>query len=195
RCVRGTDPVRLTLEPLGAGPGVQVTGAAGAPSFGLGRGTKLAVVRTGPDSFLAFEARGRIGNDAEACRDGVLVYRVRSGTRSGGGPIEVIDAHPQTEACGEDSVYPPLADAPVAAGESFTVPGENVRVEVEGRTASGAWTVRITVGGTGSAGTARGAGPRLAPTAPTDKWRGPLLHADGLSMSCAARDSNPGPAD
>ncbi|WP_343240556.1 MULTISPECIES: M6 family metalloprotease domain-containing protein [unclassified Streptomyces] len=154
RCVRGTDPVRLTLEPLGAGPGVQVTGAAGAPSFGLGRGTKLAVVRTGPDSVLAFEARGRIGNDAEACRDGVLVYRVRSGTRSGGGPIEVIDAHPQTEACGEDSVYPPLADAPVAAGESFTVPGENVRVEVEGRTASGAWTVRITVGGTGTAGTA-----------------------------------------
>ncbi|CAL9526834.1 hypothetical protein SUDANB70_03969 [Streptomyces sp. enrichment culture] len=146
RCVRGTEPVRLTLEPLGTGPGVQAAGAAGAPAFGLGRGTKLAVVRTGPDSVLAFEVRDRLGNDAAACRAGVLVYRVRGGTRSGGGPVEVIDAHPHTEACGADSVYPPLADAPVAVGESFTVPGENVRVEVEGRTASGAWTVRITLG-------------------------------------------------
>ena len=59
----------------------------------------------------------------------------------------MVDAHPRTEACWEDSVYPPLADAPVALGESFTVPGENVRVEVEGRTPSGAWTVRITGAG------------------------------------------------
>ncbi|HSX98305.1 MAG TPA: peptidase M6, partial [Streptomyces sp.] len=49
-------------------------------------------------------------------------------------------------ACWEESVYPPLADAPVAVGESFTVPGEAVRVTVEGRTATGAWTVRITTG-------------------------------------------------
>ncbi|WP_395570858.1 M6 family metalloprotease domain-containing protein [Streptomyces sp. BK79] len=145
-CVRGGGPTRLTLEPLGAGPGVEVAGAAGAPAFGLGRGTKLAVVRTGPDSVLAFEARGPVGNDAAACRAGVLVYRVRSGAQSGGGPVEVVDAHPRTEACWEDSVYPPLADAPVALGESFTVPGEGVRVEVEGRTVSGAWTVQITPG-------------------------------------------------
>ncbi|WP_328871617.1 M6 family metalloprotease domain-containing protein [Streptomyces sp. NBC_00287] len=145
-CVRDPGGTRLTLEPLGAGPGVAVTGAAGAPAFGLGGGTKLAVVRTGADSALAFEARGRIGNDAGACRDGVLVYRVRSGAESGRGPVEVIDAHPHTEACWEDSVYPPLADAPIALGESFTVPGEAVRVEVEGRTPAGAWTVRITTG-------------------------------------------------
>ncbi|MFC5632809.1 M6 family metalloprotease domain-containing protein [Streptomyces bullii] len=143
-CVR-SGSARLTLEPLGAGPGVPVTGAAGTPVFGLGRGTKLAVVRTGADSVLAFEARGPVGNDATTCRQGVLVYRVRSGAQSGGGPIDVIDAHPGTEACWEDSVYPPLADAPVALGESFTVPGEGVRVEVQGRTASGAWTVEITV--------------------------------------------------
>ncbi|GGQ10406.1 peptidase M6 [Streptomyces pseudogriseolus] len=146
RCVQEGGPVRLTLEPLGAGPGTPVTGTAGAPSFGLGRGTKLAVVRTGADSALAFEVRGPFGNDRAACRPGVLVYRVHSGTRSGRGPIEVIDAHPHTEACWEDSVYPPLADAPVALGESFTVPGESVRVEVEGRTPSGAWTVKITTG-------------------------------------------------
>ncbi|MFF3893228.1 M6 family metalloprotease domain-containing protein [Streptomyces sp. NPDC001812] len=146
RCVQGEGPVRLTLEPLGAGPGVPVTGAAGAPSFGLGRGTKLAVVRTGPDSVLAFEARGPVGDDAGACRSGVLVYRVRGTTRSAEGPIEVVDAHPHTEACWGESVYPPLADAPVALGESFTVPGEGVRVQVLGRTDSGAWTVQISIG-------------------------------------------------
>ncbi|MFV0135822.1 M6 family metalloprotease domain-containing protein [Streptomyces sp. HMX87] len=145
-CVRGSEPTRLTLEPLGAGPGVPVTGAAGAPAFGLGRGTKLAVVRTGARSALAFEARGPVGSDIGACRAGVLVYRVHSGAPSGGGPIEVIDAHPRTSACWEGSVYPPLADAPVGLGESFTVPGEGVRVEVAGRTVSGAWTVTITPG-------------------------------------------------
>ncbi|MFE7897486.1 M6 family metalloprotease domain-containing protein [Streptomyces sp. NPDC057424] len=146
RCVQDAGPTRLTLEPLAAGPGVPTTGAAGAPAFGLGQGVKLAVVRTGPDSVLAFEVRGPVGNDVAACRQGVLVYRVRGGAQSGGGPIEVIDAHPRTDACWEDSVYPPLADAPIGIGESFTVPGEGVRVKVEGRTASGAWTVKIAVG-------------------------------------------------
>ncbi|MFI6808686.1 M6 family metalloprotease domain-containing protein [Streptomyces luteogriseus] len=147
RCVQDAGPARLTLEPLAAGSGMPTTGAAGAQAFGLGRGTKLAVVRTGPDSVLALEVRGPAGNDVAACRQGVLVYRVRGGAQSGGGPIEVIDAHPRTDACWEDSVYPPLADAPIGIGESFTVPGEGVRVEVEGRTASGAWTVKIAVGG------------------------------------------------
>ena len=163
-CVRGGGSTRLTLESLGAHPvttayvraggdgngngdegGSGVTGA-GAPVFGQGDGVKLAVVRTGADRALAFEARGTTGNDSATCTQGVLVYRVQSGAESGGGPVEVVDAHPRTEACWEDSVYPPLADAPVALGESFTVPGENVRVEVEGRTPSGAWTVEITSG-------------------------------------------------
>ncbi|MFJ5263648.1 M6 family metalloprotease domain-containing protein [Streptomyces sp. NPDC088387] len=143
-CVPGSGPTRLTLESLAAGPDVPVTGAAGTPAFGTGRGAKLAVVRTGPDSALAFEARGALGNDAAACRQGVLVYRVRGDAASGAGPVQVIDAHPRTSACWESSVYPPLADAPVEVGESFTVPGEGVRVEVEDRTATGAWTVRIT---------------------------------------------------
>jgi M6 family metalloprotease-like protein len=119
---------------------------AAQPYFGLGGGTKLAVVRTGPDSVLAFEARGPVGNDATTCTEGVLVYRVNGGTDSGKGPVEVVDSHPGTSACPDSSVYPPLADAPVAAGESFTVEDEGVRVRVEGRTASGAWTVQITPG-------------------------------------------------
>ncbi len=145
-CVRGAAPTRLTLEPLEAGPGVPVPGPGGTPAFGLGHGVKLAVVRTGPDSALAFEARGAAGNDRVACRQGILVYRVRGGAESGDGPIQVVDAHPRTEACWENSVYAPLADAPVSLGESFTVPGEGVKVEAEGRTASGAWTVKITPG-------------------------------------------------
>ncbi|MBL1080481.1 M6 family metalloprotease domain-containing protein [Streptomyces actinomycinicus] len=143
-CVRGTSPTRLTLEPLAAGPNVPVQGAAGAPAFGLGHGAKLAVVRTGPDEVLAFEARGAAGNDRASCRQGILVYRVQGGAQSGGGPVQVVDAHPRTDACWENSVYPPLADAPVGLGESFTVPGDDVKVEVENRTASGAWTVQIT---------------------------------------------------
>ncbi|MEW2158423.1 M6 family metalloprotease domain-containing protein [Streptomyces sp. NPDC007189] len=143
-CVRGAGPTRLTLEPLEAGPGIPVQGTAGAPAFGLGHGVKLALVRTGPDSVLGFEARGTAGNDRTSCRQGVLVYRISSGAESGGGPIEVVDAHPHTEACWETSVYPPLADAPVALGETFTVPGTGVTVGVEDRTPSGAWTVRIT---------------------------------------------------
>ncbi|MEU1475866.1 M6 family metalloprotease domain-containing protein [Streptomyces sp. NPDC005760] len=139
-CVRGREPKRLTLEPLEAAPG-------NAGIFGLGRGTKLAVVPTGADSALAFEARGAVGNDAAVCRQGVLIYRVHSGAASGGGPIEVIDTHPRTEACWENSVYPPLADAPLDVGESFTVPGEgDVRVKVTGRTTAGAWDVEIAVG-------------------------------------------------
>ncbi|MFC9845405.1 M6 family metalloprotease domain-containing protein [Streptomyces sp. NPDC060223] len=173
-CVRGRGSTRLTLEPLGAGParigaagglgdsgassvssGSVVSGASGVSSgsvvsgartFGSGRGTKLAVARTGPGSVLAFEARGSAGNDGSTCTQGVLVYRVRSEAQSGRGPIEVLDAHPHSESCWEDSVYPPLADAPVALGETFTVPGENVRIEVEDRTASGAWTIKITTG-------------------------------------------------
>ncbi|WP_447037620.1 M6 family metalloprotease domain-containing protein [Streptomyces sp. DSM 118878] len=128
-----TGAERLTLEPLAADP---VHGALG--------GTRLAVVRTGRDTALALEARGRAGNDHATCTEGVLVYEVQNGTASGSGPVKVIDAHPTSESCWGDSVYPQLADAPVRAGESFSVPGEDVRVEVEARTPSGAWTLKIT---------------------------------------------------
>ncbi|WP_069884845.1 M6 family metalloprotease domain-containing protein [Streptomyces luteocolor] len=134
RCV-GAGTERLTLEPLAA-----------APAPGARGGTKLAVVRTGRDTAIALEARGATGNDHATCTEGVLVYQVRGETASGGGPVEVVDAHPDSESCWGDSVYPQLADAPVRVGESFTVPGEDVRVEVEGRTASGAWTVKVTTG-------------------------------------------------
>ncbi|MFD8948166.1 M6 family metalloprotease domain-containing protein [Streptomyces xanthophaeus] len=122
-----------TLQPLAEAP----------PQGGTG-GTRLAVVRTGPGSAIAIEARGSAGNDGDTCTEGVLVYRVRNEAASGGGPIEVLDGHPETEACWDRSVYPPLADAPLEVGETYTVPGERIRIEVADRTQSGAYTVKIT---------------------------------------------------
>ncbi|MET4925773.1 M6 family metalloprotease domain-containing protein [Streptomyces sp. PSRA5] len=132
-CVKPTGTSMLTLEPLDA-----------APPDGASAGTRLAVVRTGEHSALAIEARGSTGNDATTCTEGVLIYRVRGETESGGGPIEVVDTHPDSEACWDQSVYPPLADAPLAIGETFTVPGEGTKVEVADRTRTGAWTVKVT---------------------------------------------------
>lgn len=132
-CVQGSGSRMVSLEPTDAPP------AAGGTL-----GTRLAVVRTGPDSVLAIEARSSAGNDAETCTEGVLVYRVRSGAASGDGPVEVVDAHPDTQACVDRSVYPPLADAPLEEGETLTVPGTGVRVEVTDRSEAGVWTVKVT---------------------------------------------------
>ncbi|MGG8407367.1 M6 family metalloprotease domain-containing protein [Streptomyces sp. 12297] len=131
-CVRGGTTLH-TLQSLGSP----------APPGARG-GTRLAVVRTGDNSVIAIEARGSAGNDEDTCTEGVLIYRVRNEAASGGGPIEVLDTHPDTEACWEESVFPPLADAPLEVGESYTVPGERIRVEVADRTQSGDWTVKIT---------------------------------------------------
>ncbi|WP_073750823.1 M6 family metalloprotease domain-containing protein [Streptomyces sp. CB03234] len=133
-CMGGPGSSRFTLEPLAA-----------APERGASVGTRLAVVRTGGNSALAIEARGASGNDHGTCTEGVLIYRVRTDAVSGAGPVEVVDTHPSTDACWDRSVYPPLADAPLGVGETFTVPGENTRVEVADRTRTGTWTVRVTV--------------------------------------------------
>ncbi|MEU2430416.1 M6 family metalloprotease domain-containing protein [Streptomyces sp. NPDC007861] len=137
RCVTGARGANrmFTLEPLAA-----------APPPGGSVGTRLAVVRTGPNSALAIEARGATGNDRDTCTEGVLIYRVRNEAASGAGPVEVLDTHPQTEACWNESVYPALADAPLSVGESYTVAGDRVRVEVVDRTRTGGWTVKITPG-------------------------------------------------
>ncbi|MFD6245061.1 M6 family metalloprotease domain-containing protein [Streptomyces roseolus] len=132
-CVQGGEPRVVGLEPVST-----------APATPEARSTRLAVVRTGRDSVLAIEARAATGNDADTCTEGVLVYRVEAREASGGGPVQVVDAHPATEACWERSVYPPLADAPMEVGETLTVPGTDVRVEVSDRSESGVWTVRIT---------------------------------------------------
>ncbi|MEU9090008.1 M6 family metalloprotease domain-containing protein [Streptomyces sp. NPDC048428] len=125
----------VTLEPMAA-----------VPVPGESLGTRLAVIRTGEGSAVAIEARSATGNDSATCTEGVLLYRIRNRTPSGGGPVDVLDTHPETDACWDRSVYPPLADAPLRVGETYSVPGAHATVEVADRTPSGAWTVRITTG-------------------------------------------------
>ncbi|MFG2597849.1 M6 family metalloprotease domain-containing protein [Streptomyces sp. NPDC048462] len=125
----------VTLEPMAA-----------VPVPGASIGTRLAVIRTGEGSAVGIEARSATGNDRSTCSEGVLLYRIRNETPSGGGPVDVIDTHPGTDACWDQSVYPPLADAPLRVGETFSVPGGHTTIEVADRTPSGAWTVRITTG-------------------------------------------------
>ncbi|MEV6107660.1 M6 family metalloprotease domain-containing protein [Streptomyces sp. NPDC051940] len=131
-CVRETGSSVHSLQPLSA--------PAAAATL---RSTRMIVVRTGADSAIAVEARGRAGNDAESCTEGVLVYRVRARTSSGDGPIEVLDGHPGSDACHTTSVYPPLADAPLGVGESLDLASDGVSVSVTGRAADGSWTVRV----------------------------------------------------
>ncbi|MFC7218453.1 M6 family metalloprotease domain-containing protein [Streptomyces polyrhachis] len=131
-CVNKTGTSTWSVQPLHA-----------PPLRGALRSTRLVVIRTGSDSALAVEVRARGGNDAESCTEGVLVYRVRARTASGEGPIEVVDAHPGSSACQSTSVYPPLADAPLGAGERLDLPEDGVTVSVTGRAPDGGWTLRV----------------------------------------------------
>nr|WP_153454186.1 M6 family metalloprotease domain-containing protein [Streptomyces smaragdinus] len=131
-CVDKTGEGTWSLQPLAAPPTDRAL-----------RSTRLVVIRTGADSALAVEARGRSGNDRDACTEGVLVYRVRAGTSSGDGPIEVLDGHPGSGACDTTSVYPPLADAPLGVGERLTVPEDGVTISVTSRAPDNTWTIRV----------------------------------------------------
>ncbi|WP_327299738.1 MULTISPECIES: M6 family metalloprotease domain-containing protein [unclassified Streptomyces] len=133
-CVRGTEARMYTLEPLEETP----------PPGTDTAGTRLIVLRTGLESALVMEARTAAGNDASTCSEGILIYRVTAEQASGDGPVRVVDTHPHSSGCWGQSVYPPLADAPLGVGETFTVPGNGTKVEVADRTPSGAWTVKIT---------------------------------------------------
>lgn len=146
-CVTGTGTTRHILQPLTAPlekPRGGPRGGANGPRGVRNRGdTRLAVVRTGPAEALVAEVRTRSGNDATACRAGVLLYRVRSDVASASGPVEVVDGHPGAEACRGSSVHAELADAPLDTGESFHDTEAGVTVEVGRRTATGGWHVTI----------------------------------------------------
>ncbi len=202
-CVRGAGGrgTRLTLEPLGAGPGVAAAGSeafgrAGVPGagpesegvgFGSGNGTKLAVVRTGRDSAVAFEARGPVGNDAAVCQQGVLVYRVRGGT--------AVRRRPDRG----------RRRAPLVRGLLGRL-GLSAARRRAGR-------ARGELHGAGRERTGRGGGPdgfggvdgddldrELTGVSPAagrhgGHAKGPSLSRGAFHRLCAARDSNPGPAD
>ncbi|GAA2053557.1 MULTISPECIES: M6 family metalloprotease domain-containing protein [Streptomyces] len=132
-CVRVPGTTRHTLQPL----------TAPLDTAHPAADTRIAVVRTGRTEVLVAEARTRDGNDRRACTEGVLLYTVRSDIASAEGPVQVIDGHPDTEACTGRSVHPRLADAPLGTGESYHDAERGVRVEVGDRTPSGGWNLKI----------------------------------------------------
>lgn len=134
-CVQGAGTSRHTLVPIAA-----------PPTPGDDRRTRMVVIRAGAHTALVIEARAAVGNDVRSCAEGVLVYRVHSGTGSAAGPIDVVDGHPKTAACRAESVYPPLADAPLGVGESMSVAREGVRVQVTSRAADGRYRVTVRTG-------------------------------------------------
>jgi M6 family metalloprotease-like protein len=108
-------------------------------------GRKAVVVPYGRTAVLVLEARQRLGNDRDACRTGVLAYRVRTDIDSGKGPVTVVDAHPRTSACDFSSgAFNSLNDAPFGVGESFTDPAARLTFRVLGRTAAGEWRIHVT---------------------------------------------------
>lgn len=82
-------------------------------------GRKAAVIPLGRTRAYVVEARAARGNDSEACREGVLVYQVRTDVDSGRGPVTVEDAHPRTTACEYSSAtFNALNDAPFSSGDA-----------------------------------------------------------------------------
>lgn len=111
----------------------------------LAGGRKAVVVPYGRTRAYVIEARQASGNDAEACREGVLVYQVRTDIDSGAGPVTVRDAHPTSSACDFSSgSFNSLNDAPFRVGEVFNDPAAGLTVRVLGRDSAGEWEVRVT---------------------------------------------------
>jgi M6 family metalloprotease-like protein len=108
-------------------------------------GRKAVIVPYGASRAYVLEAREALGNDSDACRTGILAYRVRTDVDSGQGPVTVLDAHPHTSACDFSSgAFNALNDAPFTAGEHGDVPAAGLAFTVLGRTAAGDWRVRVT---------------------------------------------------
>jgi M6 family metalloprotease-like protein len=127
-----------------------VTGRLGPTSYTLSPievpgGRKAVVVPYGPTEVFVLEARAAEGDDGDACRQGVLAYRVRTDVDSGKGPVTVVDGHPRSSACDFSSgAFNSLNDAPFTAGQSYTDKASGVTFHVDRRDAAGDWTVRVT---------------------------------------------------
>ncbi len=108
-------------------------------------GAKAVVVPYDDTRAYVLEARSRAGDDKDACRTGVLAYRVRTDVDSGQGPVTVTDAHPLTSACDFSSgAFNSLNDAPFSVGEGWTDADSGVTFKVLRHTAAGAWDIHVT---------------------------------------------------
>jgi M6 family metalloprotease-like protein len=108
-------------------------------------GSKAIIIPYGDTRAYVLEARSRTGNDKDACRTGVLAYRVRTDVDSGQGPVTVTDAHPLTSACDFSSgAFNSLNDAPFNVGDGWTDKDSGVTFSVLAHTAAGAWEIHVT---------------------------------------------------
>jgi M6 family metalloprotease-like protein len=108
-------------------------------------GRKAVIIPYGPTRVFVIEARAAVGDDHDACRQGVLAYRVRTDIDSGQGPVTVVDGHPGTSACDFSSgAFNSLNDAPFTAGQTLTDDQAHVSFKVLGRNAAGDWSIRVT---------------------------------------------------
>ncbi len=95
-------------------------------------GTKIAIVRTGETTAYVAESRRAAGGDARACSSGVLIYKVDSSTRTGDGPVRVVNGNPGAIA---PTGCTPLDMAAFRPGQSFTDPSTGVRIDVKSSSA------------------------------------------------------------
>jgi M6 family metalloprotease-like protein len=134
------DPTQLTCLDT---PGAVTTTISPLERAG---GLKAIVVPTTASTAYVVEARKRIGQDARLCEDGVLVYSVDSGVRSGYGPVRMRAAQRDTNVDLRDRCGP-LYNAPFdrAKGEvaTFTDAAAGIDVDVLSSSPSG-YRVRVT---------------------------------------------------
>ncbi|MFF2808222.1 M6 family metalloprotease domain-containing protein [Streptomyces sp. NPDC058000] len=90
-------------------------------------GTKIAVLRTGETTAYVAESRRAEGNDRDACSGGVLIYQVNSATRTGEGPVRVMNGHPSAKPHADCTGLDLAAYTP---GQTFTDPDSGVRIDV-----------------------------------------------------------------
>ncbi|WP_107498669.1 M6 family metalloprotease domain-containing protein [Actinacidiphila yeochonensis] len=108
-------------------------------------GGKAVVLPFGPTKAYVLELREALGNDQDACRQGILAYRIRTDVDSGQGPVTVVDAHPRSTACDYSSgSFNSLNDAPFAPGQRWTDTVDGFSFTVLGPDAAGDWRIRVT---------------------------------------------------
>ena len=128
-CLNGPGSVTATITPLERAGGL-----------------KAIVVPTGSSSAYVVEARRRIGEDAQLCKEGVLAYTVDATVPTGDGPVRVRPAERDTSTDLRDRCGP-LYNAPFAIGRGrvarFKDPAAGLSVKVLASGPSG-YRVRVT---------------------------------------------------
>jgi M6 family metalloprotease-like protein/uncharacterized repeat protein (TIGR02059 family) len=123
RAVPAAGQVEETLQPIETGGGV-----------------KAIVAKTTPSLAYVVEVRQKIGEDADLCDTGVLVYTVDSSVQNGFGPVRIQPAQTGDAGCGPNS----KAAYDLGTGEVSTFEDAAVKVELLAENADGSYRVRVT---------------------------------------------------